>query len=75
MGTDHQIAHFLRELAEPDPERRTAAVKGLGRTGGAGYVRVLIEAAGDPAPSVRAAVALVLGRLGSRRPAARYCPA
>ncbi|MYS91029.1 MULTISPECIES: HEAT repeat domain-containing protein [Streptomyces] len=40
-------------------------MKGLGRTGGAGYVRVLTEAAGDPAPRVRAAAALALGRLGN----------
>ncbi|MER7406122.1 HEAT repeat domain-containing protein [Streptomyces sp. NPDC000070] len=64
MGADHQIAFFLRESAAPDPERRAAAVKGLGRTGGAGYVRVLTEAARDPASTVRAAAALALGRLG-----------
>lgn len=64
MGADHQIAFFLRESAAPDPARRAAAVKGLGRTGGAGYVRVLTEAARDPAPPVRAAAARELGRLG-----------
>ncbi|MEU6908622.1 HEAT repeat domain-containing protein [Streptomyces coeruleorubidus] len=64
MGADQQIAFLLRESEAPDPERRAAAVKGLGRTGGAGYIRVLTEAAGDPAPTVRAAAALALGRLG-----------
>ncbi|MFB7934409.1 HEAT repeat domain-containing protein [Streptomyces sp. NPDC056039] len=64
MGADQQSAFFLRETAAADPERRTAAVKGLGRTGGAAYVRVLVAAADDPAPSVRAAAALTLGRLG-----------
>ncbi|MFC9504738.1 HEAT repeat domain-containing protein [Streptomyces sp. NPDC057002] len=64
MRTDHQIAFLLRELAATDPERRAAAVKGLGKAGGAAYVRVFTDAADDPAPSVRAAAALALGRLG-----------
>ncbi|MFD5482516.1 HEAT repeat domain-containing protein [Streptomyces hawaiiensis] len=64
MGTDHQIAFFLRESVRPDPERRAAALKGLGRAGRAEHARVLAEAADDPAPSVRAAAALALGRLG-----------
>ncbi|MFI6376029.1 HEAT repeat domain-containing protein [Streptomyces sp. NPDC050546] len=64
MGTDHQIAFFLRELAATDPARRAVAVKGLGKAGGAAYVRVVAGAADDPAPAVRAAAALALGRLG-----------
>ncbi|MFF8940280.1 HEAT repeat domain-containing protein [Streptomyces paradoxus] len=64
MGEDHQIAFFLRESAHPKPERRAAALKGLGRIGRAEHARVLAEAAGDPAPAVRAAAALGLGRLG-----------
>ncbi|MBB6080319.1 HEAT repeat domain-containing protein [Streptomyces paradoxus] len=64
MGEDHQIAFFLRESAHPEPERRAAALKGLGRIGRAEHARVLAEAAGDPAPAVRAAAALGLGRLG-----------
>ncbi|MEU0203461.1 MULTISPECIES: HEAT repeat domain-containing protein [unclassified Streptomyces] len=64
MGADHQIAFFLRESAAPEPERRAAALKGLGRTGRSEYAPVAAEAAGDPAPSVRAAAALALARLG-----------
>ncbi|GGX29052.1 HEAT repeat domain-containing protein [Streptomyces lomondensis] len=64
MGADHQIAFFLRESAAPDPARRAAALKGLGRTGRAEHAPVLAAAADDPAPSVRAAAALGLGRLG-----------
>ncbi|MEV3973003.1 HEAT repeat domain-containing protein [Streptomyces sp. NPDC050698] len=64
MGADHQIAYFLRESARPEPERRAAALKGLGRIGRAEHARVLTGAADDPAPSVRAAAALALGRLG-----------
>ncbi|MFI6808792.1 HEAT repeat domain-containing protein [Streptomyces luteogriseus] len=64
MGADHQIAFFLRESARPEPERRAAALKGLGRIGGGEYTGVLVDAAGDPAPGVRAAAALALGRLG-----------
>ncbi|MFE8991450.1 HEAT repeat domain-containing protein [Streptomyces collinus] len=64
MGEDHQIAFLLREWAQPDPERRAAALKGLGRIGRAEHARVLAEAADDPDPAVRAAAALGLGRLG-----------
>ncbi|MFJ4277441.1 HEAT repeat domain-containing protein [Streptomyces massasporeus] len=64
MGTDHQIAFFLRESARPEPERRAAALKGLGRTGRAEHAGVLAVGAGDPDPHVRAAAALALGRLG-----------
>ncbi|MFD5231821.1 HEAT repeat domain-containing protein [Streptomyces qaidamensis] len=63
MGADHQIAFFLRESAQPDPERRAAALKGLGRIGRAERARVLAGEADDPAPAVRAAAALGLGRL------------
>ncbi|MGX1566635.1 HEAT repeat domain-containing protein [Streptomyces sp. NPDC055506] len=65
MGADHQIAFFSRELAAAEPERRAAAVKGLGKAGGAAHVRVIADAAEDSAPSVRAAAALALGRLGT----------
>ncbi|CAL9343079.1 HEAT repeat domain-containing protein [Streptomyces sp. enrichment culture] len=64
MGVDHQIAFFLRESAAPEPERRVAALKGLGRRGGAEHAPVLTGAAADPEPSVRAAAARALGRLG-----------
>ncbi|MFJ8595244.1 HEAT repeat domain-containing protein [Streptomyces sp. NPDC093598] len=64
MGSDHQIAFFLRESAQPEPERRAAALKGLGRIGRAEHARVLVDAADDPAASVRAAAAAALGRLG-----------
>ncbi|GAB2856970.1 hypothetical protein GCM10027176_69280 [Actinoallomurus bryophytorum] len=64
MGTEHQITFFLRESAEPDPERRAAAAKGLGRIGRAEHAQVLVDAARDPEPVVRAAAALGLGRLG-----------
>ncbi|MFI8219586.1 HEAT repeat domain-containing protein [Streptomyces sp. NPDC085932] len=64
MGADHQIAFFLRESAAPEPERRVAALTGLGRRGGAEHVPVLTGAAADPEPRVRAAAARALGRLG-----------
>ncbi|MER8224333.1 HEAT repeat domain-containing protein [Streptomyces sp. NPDC094143] len=64
MGADHQIVFFVRESAAPEPERRAAALKGLGRRGWAAHVPVLTEAAADPEPSVRAAAARALGRLG-----------
>jgi hypothetical protein len=41
MGVEHQIAFFLRELSAPDPARRAAAAKGLGRTGRAEHAHVL----------------------------------
>ncbi|MFF5370242.1 HEAT repeat domain-containing protein [Streptomyces sp. NPDC013187] len=74
MGLDHQIAFLLRESAQRDPERRAAALKGLGRIGRTGHARVLVEAAGDPAPSVRAAAASPWAGSVSRRPAQRSCP-
>ncbi|MFH8463001.1 HEAT repeat domain-containing protein [Streptomyces sp. NPDC017991] len=68
MGTEQQIAHFLRELTDvgphADPERRAASAKGLGRIGRPEHAGALAEAAGDPVPAVRAAAALGLGRLG-----------
>nr|WP_107308248.1 HEAT repeat domain-containing protein [Streptomyces qaidamensis] len=54
----------MRESAQPDPERRAAALKGLGRIGRAEHARVLAGAADHPDPAVRAAAALGLGRLG-----------
>ncbi|MET9556310.1 HEAT repeat domain-containing protein [Streptomyces sp. NPDC006645] len=68
MSNEHQIAFFLRELSAPQPWRRAAAAKGLGRTGRAGragHASALVTAGGDPDPSVRAAAALGLGRLGA----------
>ncbi|MFH9043418.1 HEAT repeat domain-containing protein [Streptomyces sp. NPDC017966] len=67
MSAEHQIAHFLRELESPDPDRRTAAAKGLGRTGRPEHAAALVGAAGDPDPRVRAAAAHGLGRLGERQ--------
>ncbi|MFD9937663.1 HEAT repeat domain-containing protein [Streptomyces massasporeus] len=64
MGADHQIAFLLRESARPEPERRAAALKGLGRIGRGEHAGVLVDAAGDPDPRVRAAAALAMGRLG-----------
>ncbi|MFD9981885.1 HEAT repeat domain-containing protein [Streptomyces massasporeus] len=64
MGADHQIAFLLRESARPEPERRAAALKGLGRIGRGDHAGVLVDAAGDPDARVRAAAALALGRLG-----------
>ncbi|MEV0227850.1 HEAT repeat domain-containing protein, partial [Streptomyces sp. NPDC050704] len=66
MGAEHQIAYFLRELAGADPERRTAAAKGLGRIGRPEHATALVAVADDPEPGVRAAVAQGLGRLGAR---------
>ncbi|MFE6130151.1 HEAT repeat domain-containing protein [Streptomyces sp. NPDC056437] len=65
MGADHQIAFFLRELAAPEPWRRAAAAKGLGRIGRTEEVMALIHAGRDTDPAVRAAAALGLGRLGA----------
>ncbi|MFF6815358.1 HEAT repeat domain-containing protein [Streptomyces sp. NPDC012403] len=67
MSAEHQIAHFLRELESPDPDRRTTAAKGLGRTGRPEHAAALVGAAGDPDPRVRAAAAHGLGRLGERQ--------
>lgn len=64
MGTEHQISFFLRESAAPDPARRAAAAKGLGRIGRAEHAQALVRAARDREPVVRAAAALGLGRLG-----------
>ncbi|MFE6409804.1 HEAT repeat domain-containing protein [Streptomyces sp. NPDC057837] len=74
MGADHQIAFFLRESTATAPERRAAALKGLGRRGGAEHVPVLVEAAADPAPVVRAAAARSLGRLGIPRAGREVLP-
>ncbi|WNO70420.1 HEAT repeat domain-containing protein [Streptomyces sp. AM8-1-1] len=65
MGADHQIAFFLRELAAPEPWRRVAAAKGLGRIGRYEQVQALIHVGRDADPAVRAAAALGLGRLGA----------
>jgi HEAT repeat protein len=64
MGAEQQIAFFVRELSAPDPARRAAAAKGLGRIGQAEHAPVLAEAARDPEPVVRAAAAIGIGRLG-----------
>jgi HEAT repeat protein len=64
VGTEHQISFFLRESAAPDPARRAAAAKGLGRLGRPEHAQALVSAARDPEPVVRAAAALGLGRLG-----------
>ncbi|TRO59834.1 HEAT repeat domain-containing protein [Streptomyces sp. IB201691-2A2] len=64
MGSEHQIAFFLRELAGRDTQRRVAAAKGLGKLGRREHAWVLAETAGDPAPQVREAAAVGLGRLG-----------
>ncbi|MFF7530104.1 HEAT repeat domain-containing protein [Streptomyces bobili] len=66
MTAEHQIAHFLRELAGADAPRRAAAAKGLGAIGRAGHVTALARAAEDRDPAVRAAAAHGLGRLGAR---------
>lgn len=74
MGAEHQIAFFLRELAAPEPQRRAAAVKGLGRTGRPEHAGVLVAVADDRAPEVRAAAALGLGRLGVPEAGAEVLP-
>ncbi|MGW1957697.1 HEAT repeat domain-containing protein [Streptomyces sp. NPDC001920] len=63
MGSEQQIAFFLRELKDGDTWRRAAAAKGLGRVGRHEHAAVLAAAADDGAPEVREAVALGLGRL------------
>ncbi|MFD3440290.1 HEAT repeat domain-containing protein [Streptomyces sp. NPDC058685] len=65
MGADHQIAFFLGELAAPEPWRRAAAAKGLGRIGRPEHVPALVRAGHDTEPVVRAAAAHSLGRLGA----------
>jgi HEAT repeat protein len=64
MGSEHQIAFFLRELAGRSTQRRVAAAKGLGKVGRREHAWVLAELAGDPVPQVREAAAIGLGRLG-----------
>ncbi|KOV69504.1 hypothetical protein ADL00_11065 [Streptomyces sp. AS58] len=75
MTSGHQIAFFLRELTAPDPGRRAAAAKGLGRIGGAEHTTALAAVAGDAEPEVRAAAAIGLGRLGVREAAEQVLPA
>ncbi|MEY9988687.1 HEAT repeat protein [Streptomyces sp. V4I8] len=64
MGSDQQIAFFLRELKDGDTWRRAAAAKGLGRLRRDEHAWVLVGSADDRAPEVREAVAAGLGRLG-----------
>ncbi|MFF7161877.1 HEAT repeat domain-containing protein [Streptomyces sp. NPDC008086] len=64
MGSEQQIAFFLRELKDGDAWRRAAATKGLGGVGRDEHAWMLVAAAGDRAPEVRGAVAAGLGRLG-----------
>lgn len=64
MGSEQQIAFFLRALKHGDRWRRAAAAKGLGRIGRAEHAWVLVGSADDPAPEVREAVAVGLGRSG-----------
>jgi HEAT repeat protein len=75
MQSGHQIAYFLRELEGPDPARRAAAAKGLGKTGHSEHVTVLVRATGDREPAVRAAAAQGLGRLGAREAGGEVLPA
>ena len=74
MGSEHQIAFFLRELAGPDPLRRAAAAKGLGRVGQREHAWLLAETAGDLVPEVREAAAVGLGRLGVPEAGERMLP-
>ncbi|MFG1664203.1 HEAT repeat domain-containing protein [Streptomyces sp. Y7] len=64
MGSERQIAFFLRELEDGDTWRRAAAAKGLGRIGREEHAWVLAGSADDRAAEVREAVAAGLGRLG-----------
>lgn len=64
MGSEQQIAFFLRELKDGDTCRRAAAAKGLGRAGRDEHAWVIVRSADDRAPEVREAVAAGLGRLG-----------
>ncbi|MFB4315950.1 HEAT repeat domain-containing protein [Actinomadura sp. 21ATH] len=66
MIAGHQVAFFLRELGSPDPGRRAAAAKGLGRV--PGHAAELAALTADPAPRVRAAAAQGLGRQGGAAP-------
>ncbi|MFF8356530.1 HEAT repeat domain-containing protein [Streptomyces chartreusis] len=64
MGSQQQIAFFLRELEDGDTWRRAAAAKGLGRIGRDEHAWVLVGFADDRAAEVREGVAAGLGRLG-----------
>ncbi|WP_210583608.1 HEAT repeat domain-containing protein [Streptomyces sp. GESEQ-35] len=64
MGSEQQIAFFLRGLEDGDTWRRAAAAKGLGRVGRDEHAWALVGSADDRAPEVREAAALGLGRLG-----------
>ncbi|MEU6142788.1 HEAT repeat domain-containing protein [Streptomyces sp. NPDC047081] len=77
MYSEHQVAYFLRELADPEagPGRREAAVKGLGRIGRPEHSAHLVRATRDPEPAVRAAAAQALGRIGDRDAGAQTLPA
>lgn len=75
MGSDQQIAFFLRELKDGDTWRRAAAAKGLGRLGRDEHAWVLVGSADDRAPEVREAVALGLGRLGAAEAGRTVLPA
>ncbi|MGW3288590.1 HEAT repeat domain-containing protein [Streptomyces sp. NPDC001002] len=75
MTTGHQVAFFLRELETGDTCRKAAAAKGLGKLGGAEHAAVLVRAAADSAPEVRAGAAVGLGRLGVPEAGAEVLPA
>ncbi|MFE5918011.1 HEAT repeat domain-containing protein [Streptomyces sp. NPDC056468] len=64
MGSEQQIAFFLRALRTGDTWGRAAAAKGLGKVGRDEHAWVLVESADDSAPEVREAVAMGLGRSG-----------
>ncbi|MGW4873046.1 HEAT repeat domain-containing protein [Streptomyces chartreusis] len=64
MGSQQQIAFFLRELEDGDTWQRAAAAKGLGRIGRDEHAWVLVGFADDRAAEVREAVAAGLGRFG-----------
>ncbi|BCL24928.1 hypothetical protein ACPCBX_26110 [Streptomyces tuirus] len=68
------MALLLRESVRPEPERRAAAPKGLGRTGRGEHTGVLVDAADAPAPRVRAAAALARAGSALRRRAGTCCP-
>ena len=62
----HQVAFFLRELADATAARRLAAVKGLGSVGAREALPQLMAAARDDTdPAVRAAAMCSIGRLAS----------
>ncbi|MFI6520950.1 HEAT repeat domain-containing protein [Spirillospora sp. NPDC050679] len=66
MLASHQVAFFLLETDAADPARRAAAVKGLAHA--PGHADQLAALTGDPAPQVRAAVAMGLGKQGEEAP-------